>query len=246
MAKNLVKHDNCVVNITKMRDASKVYKAALKQNRRDYYKDMNCNIKKLHSTDPKAYWNMLKSKNSRNHEMPNLKDFENHFGSLNAGDEILNDDEEKFMKSAHEYPNSDLNRPFTNDEVMYCIKNLKNNKAAGEDLIINEFLKSTADMLINVYVKLFNIVLNTGIVPAEWLSGFIIPIYKNKGERTDVDNYRGIILSCFGKLFTSVVNYRLTKFSDEHDLIGHEQAGFRKGFSTIDHVFTLSVYLICI
>ena len=74
----------------------------MKQNRRDYYKEMNCNIKKLHSTDPKAYWNMLKSKNSRNHEMPNLKDFENHFGSLNAGDEILNDDEEKFMKSAHE------------------------------------------------------------------------------------------------------------------------------------------------
>ena len=78
------KHDNCVVNITKMRDASKEYKKALKQNRRDYYKEMNCNIKKLHSTDPKAYWNMLKSKNSRNHEMPNLKDFENHFGSLNA------------------------------------------------------------------------------------------------------------------------------------------------------------------
>ena len=49
MAKNLVKHDNCVENITKMRDASKEYKKALKQNRRDYYKEMNCNIKKLGS-----------------------------------------------------------------------------------------------------------------------------------------------------------------------------------------------------
>ena len=99
-------------------------------------------------------------------------------------------------------------------------------------------------MFIDVYVKLFNIVLNTGIVPSEWLSGFIIPIYKNKGERKNADNYRGItILSCFGKLFTSVINYRLTKFADEYNLIGHEQAGFRKGFSTTDHVFTFKCLL---
>ena len=67
------------------------------------------------------------------------------------------------MKIAHKYPNTDVNRPFTEDEIMYCIENLKNNKAAGEDVIINEFLKTTSDTLINVYVKLFNIVLNTGI-----------------------------------------------------------------------------------
>ncbi len=42
-------------------------------------------------------------------------------------------------------------------------------------------------------------------------------------------------MSCLGKLFTSVVNARLTKFAALINLIGVEQASFRKGFSAIDH-----------
>ena len=54
------------------------------------------------------------------------------------------------------------------------------------------------------------------------------------------NNYRGItILSCFGKLFTCILNKRLGTFLDQYDIIGAEQTGFRKGFSTIDNVFTL-------
>ena len=69
------------------------------------------------------------------------------------------------------------------------------------------------------------------------------PIYKQKGSCDDCDdpnNYRGItILSCFGKLFTSVINNRLVEYFDENTTIGPEQAGFRAGHSTVDHVFTL-------
>ena len=53
-------------------------------------------------------------------------------------------------------------------------------------------------------------------------------------------NYRPItIISCLGKLFTSILNERLTKFSVEVNLICENQAGFRKGYSTIDNVFVL-------
>ena len=56
----------------------------------------------------------------------------------------------------------------------------------------------------------------------------------------DPNNYRGItILSCFGKLFPSVINNRLVEYFDENTTIGPEQAGFRAGHSTVDHVFTL-------
>ena len=49
------------------------------------------------------------------------------------------------------------------------------------------------------------------------------------------------ILSCFGKLFTSVINNRLVEYivDENHTTIGPEQAGFRAGHSTVDHVFTL-------
>ena len=64
---------------------------------------------------------------------------------------------------------------------------------------------------------------------------------KNKGKKSDANNYRGItILSCLGKLFTSVINDRLTKYADETKLINENQTGFRKNYSTLDHIFLLN------
>ena len=64
---------------------------------------------------------------------------------------------------------------------------------------------------------------------------------KQEGSCDHPNNYSsGItILSCFGKLFTSVINNRLIEYFDENTTIGPEQAGFRAGHSTVDHVFTL-------
>ena len=51
-------------------------------------------------------------------------------------------------------------------------------------------------------------------------------------------NYRGItILSCLGKLFASVVNGRQTTYIEGNGLFGNEQAGFRAGYSTFDHLW---------
>ena len=91
---------------------------------------------------------------------------------------------------------------------------------------------------------MFNIVLKSGIVPDAWCMGAIIPLYKGKGSKDDLDNYRGItLLSCIGKLFTSLLNKRLTQFLENAGAIGPEQAGFRKGHSTNDHVFALHMLI---
>ena len=71
-----------------------------------------------------------------------------------------------------------------------------------------------------------------------------MPLYKDKGSLNDPDNYRGItLLSCVGKLFTAVLNDRVTKYLDAVGGIGDEQAGFRQGHSTIDHIFALHAIL---
>ena len=71
---------------------------------------------------------------------------------------------------------------------------------------------------------------------------YISFIYK-KGLLSDPDNYRGItLLSCTSKLFTSCLNSRLSCYVEEN-IIGQEQAGFREGYSTIDHVFVLHVVI---
>jgi hypothetical protein len=66
------------------------------------------------------------------------------------------------------------------------------------------------------------------------------PFIKNKGDPNDPDNYRAITLvSSLGKLFTSILNSRLKKNSDETDLVTKSQAGFRAGYSTQDNIFIL-------
>ena len=46
-----------------------------------------------------------------------------------------------------------------------------------EDDIINEYLKSTCDILLPTYVKLFNIILSTSVYPTNWNIGTIVPIF---------------------------------------------------------------------
>ena len=78
-----------------------------------------------------------------------------------------------------------LNKPFNEEEIRKFVKKLKNNKAAGIDEILNEFIKCSIDIMIPLYIKLFNKVLDTGEIPDDWLTGMIIPIYKNKGSKED-------------------------------------------------------------
>ena len=74
---------------------------------------------------------------------------------------------------------------------------------------LNEFVKSTSERFVPVWEKLVNVIYDTGRVPLEWLLGEIKPLYK-KGDPTHAHNYRGItLLSCLGKLFTSILNDRL-------------------------------------
>ena len=69
--------------------------------------------------------------------------------------------------------------------------------------------------MLSVFITLFNLVLESGFIPKSWTCGFIKPIYKNKFSGADANNYRGItILSCLGKLFTSVLNNRLNEYLD--------------------------------
>jgi hypothetical protein len=53
-------------------------------------------------------------------------------------------------------------------------------------------------------------------------------------------NYRPIALcQTIFKLLTHVINVRLTKALKEHNILSETQAGFRKGYSTQDNIFTL-------
>ena len=133
----------------------------------------------------------------------------------------------------------ELNTSFSEDEVIKSVKQLKSNKAGGPDKIINEFLIHGRQILVPTICKLFNKIYDMGYFPEEWAEGYIIPLHK-KGSANDVENYRGItLLSILGKLFTRVLNNRLSEWAENYYVFIEAQAGFRPGMGTTDNIFIL-------
>ena len=133
----------------------------------------------------------------------------------------------------------ELNIPITQQEISKSIKQFKNNKSPGPDKLLNEFFIHGEHLLLPYIETIFNVILNNGYFPSEWAVGEIVPLHK-KGSLINVDNYRGItLLSAFGKLFTRVLNNRLTEWAEEYSVYVEAQAGFRTGMGTTDHVFAL-------
>ncbi|MEW8546030.1 MAG: reverse transcriptase family protein, partial [Candidatus Thiodiazotropha sp.] len=194
-------------------------------------------LRDMHTKNPKEYWKYLNSLNVKSEKAhPPLNVFYEHFKNINQGDHP----HENYSYTDYMVDNDQLNNKITVQEISKCIKNLKNGKCSGEDRILNEFIKSTEEIFLPTYEKLFNLVFDSGIIPNAWLEGAIIPIYKHKGDSNVPANYRPItILSCLGKLFTAVLNNRLTKFLDENESLNENQAGFRKGYGVTDHIFVL-------
>ena len=206
---------------------------------------MNKRFKCKNVKDRKYFWAMLSSKKAKSKSKSglNLNSFYDSFKHIaseqDQGEYICDDNvDEDFMIDGE--LESLLNSNFTFEEIDTMVNKLKNNKACGSDRILNEYICATYNKLRAMYILLFNRVLDKGIIPESWLNGIILPIYKNKGDSKDPDNYRGItLLSCLGKLFTSVINNRLNKYADKIHLINENQAGFRKKYSTTDHIFLL-------
>ena len=87
-------------------------------------------------------------------------------------------------------------------------------------------IKSSVSIIGPVLQILFNKVLNSGIFPQLWSVGYISTVFK-AGDVGDPNNYRGItVCSCLGKFFTLIINDRLTKYLDEHNIVHNSQIVF--------------------
>jgi hypothetical protein len=135
---------------------------------------------------------------------------------------------------------SKLNEHITVTEVKEIISKLKNNKAAGADEIYVELLKNVDDIAIIGLTKIMNTALTTKTIPASWRHSRIYPIFKGTGSEYDPSNYRPIaLLSVPYKIYTTIINDRLSKILENKKILAPEQTGFRKDMDTSLNVFTL-------
>ncbi len=74
--------------------------------------------------------------------------------------------------------------------------------------------------------KLFNNSIKTGIIPVEWKSPIICPIYK-KGNKNDVANYRPICLTSIAcKILERILTAKILKNLKKASLLSDAQHGF--------------------
>ena len=84
--------------------------------------------------------------------------------------------------------------------------------------------------------EFFNVIFRTAKMPREWRASTVIPLYKNKGDIQDCNNFRDIkLLSHTMKLWERVIERRLR----EEVEISENQFGFMPGRATIEAIYLL-------
>ena len=130
---------------------------------------------------------------------------------------------------------------FTLEELINAIRKLKKKKAPGPDDVIGEFLIEAGDGMILPLLDIFNQVKNSKHPPQQWNSVIITIIYKNKGSRKQLVNYRGIFLaSVVSKVFERLLKNRMKSFMENVDVC---QAGARSNRGPPDNIFIVNAVI---
>ena len=148
----------------------------------------------------------------------------------------------QYTVRSHDPSNADsaLDAVPSRDEIAGVVEKLRNHKAGTEEGIVNEMLKYGGPAILDMLAGLVETLWSTELVPGHWRAGDIVNIFK-KGDKKDPGNYKGItLLNMVGKLYTKVIDSRLSAWLHTHHRLHVCQAGFRSQRSCIDHVFSLS------
>ncbi|CAG2213703.1 unnamed protein product [Mytilus edulis] len=187
-------------------------------DKRTQVNDLVTKLDTLHENNPKLFWetiDKLKNKTVKTNPI-SISDWHKYMNDLYAADKHENPN---FIPTAPDFSDTGpLDFPFTCGEVRKGIHKLKNNKQPGIDMIPNEFIKYGKNKLLPSFVNLFNRILSSGVFPDCWNISCTTFIHKN-GDINCCDNYRCLgLTSCFGKLFTSLLQTRLNGYLDDHNL----------------------------
>jgi len=100
---------------------------------------------------------------------------------------------------------------------------LRCDKVGGADELSSRLLIELKEVMCYPVTKIISESLCTGIVPDDWKTANVAPIFK-KGNRQRVDNYRPVSLtSLIGKTCETVIRDAILDHLDRHQLIVDSQ-----------------------
>jgi hypothetical protein len=84
----------------------------------------------------------------------------------------------------------------TKEDIIECMKSLKCKNSEGFDRIPQRILVDGMEHLINPITRLLALIYKETKIPEQWKVARTIPVFKNKGDVNDIENYRPIANLC--------------------------------------------------
>ena len=126
-------------------------------------------------------------------------------------------------------------------DILDVLVLLDTSKATGPDYISPKLLKNGASELCGPLAQLFNKSLQLCVFPSDWKIANVIPVYKNKGGKEFLANYRPIaLLSLLAKVMGKCVFKHFFNFLTSNKLITKLQSGFMPGDSTENQLLCIA------
>ena len=120
------------------------------------------------------------------------------------------------------------------EEIVDIIGNKKNGKSTPD--FKNEMLKKPGMSMLNMLVPLVRTTWDEETIFRDFNLGFITSLFKGKGDKEDLKNYRGITTSSsIGTIFDALIDNRIESVVP----FTQAQGGGKRGASTCDHTFLI-------
>ena len=212
-------------------EAKKSFKKIILAKKRRHRKILVNELQnKQQMRNSKEYWKLFRKispKNKSDPRQPSINEFQDYFEKLS----LSNRPQDIPPLSEERGP---LDFIISIKELTNAAGRLKLGKAHGMDIACNEMIMPLVNTHPSLVLKLFNSILESGEIVPSWITGLIVPVFKD-GSQMDPGNYRGItLMSCLGKLFLSILNARLMTYVLEKKILGINQLGFVSGNRTSD------------
>ena len=112
------------------------------------------------------------------------------------------------------------------------LNELSSSSSPGHVGIHTKVIKAMPEIFCPILQQLFNCCLELRKIPEDWKIAVVTPLYKNKGDKTDMNNYRAIsVLSPIAKIFEKLLAKQISFYFENNKIFFRGQHGFRSGYS---------------
>lgn len=144
--------------------------------------------------------------------------------------------QKEIRRQANEDSTGENENEFTEEELIWAVKQMKDRRAPGYDGIKSEVVKRMLGRMKGTMLNMYNKMLSEGEFPGVWKEGIVKVFLKSEDkDPSKVKSYRPVtLLPVLGKIGERMVVKRMKEWMAREDRLDRGQFGFTEGVGTVD------------